>query len=284
MYADLGHISPVSVRTEPGTNRLLLTADPSRDYCGRAHCRAQQSCHRYALIAGNSSGFHQISDPLSGWTVGVAVAVVPATFVSGLIQCSTAAVPVAPGRARPKARRLIARARHDSLGCSQAPRPASRRRSSTRTAVDPLPSATSRSNSDRRPFFRHPMQVRSGRFPVESIATVIFLTFISAGPGNALRCLSGRGILKAHVCRPLGAAFSILAPPGRSARNRNAVPARPPGARLPNFRGEPLRRTRYRCASPSAWPPGGRSGPPCQWPGKAGSREPPPGRSGWLHR
>ena len=30
MYADLGHISPVSVRTEPGTNRLLLTADPSR--------------------------------------------------------------------------------------------------------------------------------------------------------------------------------------------------------------------------------------------------------------
>ncbi len=26
MYADLGHISPVSVRTETGTNRLILTA------------------------------------------------------------------------------------------------------------------------------------------------------------------------------------------------------------------------------------------------------------------
>ena len=31
MYADLGHISPVSVRTEPGTNRLLLTADLRRE-------------------------------------------------------------------------------------------------------------------------------------------------------------------------------------------------------------------------------------------------------------
>jgi hypothetical protein len=162
VYADLGHISPVSVRTEPGTNRLLLTAGPSRECCRRAHCRAQQSCHRYALIAGNSSGFHQISDPLSGWTVGVAATGAPATLGPDLIRCSTAAVPVAPRRARPNARRFIARARHDSLGCSHAPRPAIRRRSSTRTADDPLPSATSRSNSDRGPFFRHPMQVRSG--------------------------------------------------------------------------------------------------------------------------
>ena len=67
-----------------------------------------------------------------------------------------------PLRARPNARRLTARARHVSLGCSHAPRPAIRRRSSTMTAEEPLPSATSRSNSDRGPFFRHPMQVRCG--------------------------------------------------------------------------------------------------------------------------
>lgn len=166
MYADLGHISPVSVRTEPGTNRLLLTADPSRGCSCRAHCRAQQSCHRCALIAGNSSGFHQFSDPLSGWTVGAAsakgVSSGPGASAPCLIRRSTAAVPVGPLRARPNARRLTARARHDSLGCSHAPRPAIRRRSSTRTAVEPLPSATSRSNSDRGPFFRHPMQVRCG--------------------------------------------------------------------------------------------------------------------------
>lgn len=162
MYADLGHISPVSVRTEPGTNRLLLTAGLRRTYSWKAHCRAQQSCHRCALIAGNSSGFHQFSDPLSGWTVVAAATGVSTAFVPAVIRRSTSAVPVAPLRARPKARRLIARARHFSLGCSHAPRPAIRRRSSTMTAEDPLPSATSRSNSDRNPFFRHPIQVRWG--------------------------------------------------------------------------------------------------------------------------
>jgi hypothetical protein len=166
MYADLGHISPVSVRTEPGTNRLLLTAGPRRGCGCGAHCRAQQSCHRCALIAGNSSGFHQFSDPLSGWTV-VAAATGgtrngPSAPAPALIRRSTSAVPVAPLRARPNARRLTARARHDSLGCSHAPRPAIRRRSSTRTADEPLASATSRRSSDRGPFFRHPMQVRCG--------------------------------------------------------------------------------------------------------------------------
>jgi translation initiation factor IF-2 len=77
-------------------------------------------------------------------------------------QRSTAVAPVAPLRALPNARRLTARARHVSLGCSHAPLPAIRRRSSTSTAVEPLPSATSRSNCDRGAFFRHPMQVRSG--------------------------------------------------------------------------------------------------------------------------
>lgn len=166
MYADLGHISPVSVRTEPGTNRLLLTAGPSRGCNYRAHCRAQQSCHRCALIAGNSSGFHQFSDPLSGWTVFAAatrgICNGPASCLPAMIRRSTAVDPVAPLRALPNARRLTARARHASLGCSHAPLPAIRRRSSTSTAVEPLPSATSRSNSDREAFFRHPMQVRCG--------------------------------------------------------------------------------------------------------------------------
>lgn len=193
MYADLGHISPVSVRTEPGTNRLLLTADPGRGWCGRAHCRAQQSCHRYALIAGNSSGFHQTSDPLSGWTVGAAATGATAAVGPGLIRRSTSAVSVAPRRARPNARRLSARARHDSLGCSHAPRPAIRRRPSTRTADDPLPPATSRSNSVCGPFFRQPMQVRSGRFPLVGVAaTVIVLTFISAGPRNPCAAVAER--------------------------------------------------------------------------------------------
>jgi hypothetical protein len=65
-------------------------------------------------------------------------------------------------RARPNARRFTASARHFSLGCSHAPRPAIRRRSSTTTADEPLPPETSRSNSDREPFCRHPMQVRWG--------------------------------------------------------------------------------------------------------------------------
>ena len=71
-----------------------------------------------------------------------------------MIRRSTSAVPAAPLRARPNARRLTASARHFSLGCSHAPRPTIRRRSSTTTADEPLPSATSRSSSDRDPFFR----------------------------------------------------------------------------------------------------------------------------------
>lgn len=176
MYADLGHISPVSVRTEPGTNRLLLTAGLRRKHSWKAHCRAQQSCHRYALIAGNSSGFHQISDPLSGWTVGSAGTGVPAVAVSARIRCSTSAIRCAPLSALPNARRLTASARHGSLGCSQAPRPASRRRSSTTTVTGSLREATSRMSSVRLPCFRHPMQVRCGelsRFDCSLTAMVL---------------------------------------------------------------------------------------------------------------
>jgi hypothetical protein len=138
--------------------------------------------NKVVIVTHSSLGTHRVSirflTRFQVWTVGVAATGAASTFGPDMIQCSTAVVPAAPFRARPNARRLIARARHDWLGCSQAPRPAIRRRSSTRTAVDPLPSATSRSNCDRGPFFRQPMQVRSGRLPVEGTsATVIVLTF-----------------------------------------------------------------------------------------------------------
>ena len=168
MYADLGHISPVSVRTEPGTNRLLLTAGLRRTYSWKAHCRAQQSCHRCALIAGNSSGFHQFSDPLSGLDGFPVAAWASTSGVPDIRYLSTARVSEAPARALPKARRLIANAKHFSLGCSHAPLPAIRRRSSTRTADEPLPWATSRTSSDREPCFRHPMHVRTGPWPCSS--------------------------------------------------------------------------------------------------------------------
>lgn len=122
--------------------------------------------NKVVIVAHSSLGTHRVSISfLTRFQVGRFVAAatgVSTAFVPAVIRRSTAAVSVVPGRARPNARRLIASARHVSLKCSHAPRPAIRRRSSTTTAVEPLPSATSRSNSDRGPFFRHPMQVRCG--------------------------------------------------------------------------------------------------------------------------
>lgn len=143
------------------------------------------------------------------------------------IRRSTSWVPAAPLRARPNARRLTASARHFSLGCSHAPLPAIRRRSSTTTADDPPAPATSRSNWDRGPFFRHPMQVRSGWFPrcCTAATTSNFLPICTCrGSGGR----HGTGTAEANGHRPLGAVVSILAPSAPLPRN-DAGGRRPPG-------------------------------------------------------
>ena len=122
--------------------------------------------NKVVIVAHSSLGTHRVSISfLTRFQVGrllLRPPGCPRLRVPAVIRRSTSAVPAAPLRARPNARRLTASARHFSLGCSHAPRPAIRRRSSTTTADEPPASATSRSNSDRDPFCRHPMQVRCG--------------------------------------------------------------------------------------------------------------------------
>ncbi|MCH6470931.1 hypothetical protein [Sinomonas terrae] len=54
VYADLGHISPVSVRAEPGVDRLLLAAGL---VVLEAVGGAEQLVHRYALMGRGLIGF-----------------------------------------------------------------------------------------------------------------------------------------------------------------------------------------------------------------------------------
>lgn len=128
--------------------------------------------HNKALIAGYSSGFHQISDPLSGWTVSSPFPV--GTSSRALNQRSTSVIPTEPRKARAKAERFTANLRHAGSGCNQAPRPDIRRSSSTRTAVTPsMLTRTSRSRTAWSSFFLHPMHVRCGtcvRFTVPMAA------------------------------------------------------------------------------------------------------------------
>lgn len=91
--------------------------------------------HNKALIAGYSSGFHQISDPLSGWTVSSPLPV--GAFSRALNHASASAVSTGPRKARLNARRLSAAAKHAVPRCTQAPRPDMRRCSSTRTVITP---------------------------------------------------------------------------------------------------------------------------------------------------
>ena len=105
--------------------------------------------NKVVIVTHSSLGTHRVSISfLTRFQVGrllLRPPECPQAGVPAVIRRSTAAVPAVPARALPKARRLIANARHVSLGCSHAPRPAIRRRSSTMTADEPLPSATSRS-------------------------------------------------------------------------------------------------------------------------------------------
>lgn len=113
------------------------------------------------LIAGYSSGFHQIADPLPGWTVSSPLPV--GACSRALNQASASAVSIGPLKARLNARRRSAAAKHAVPRCTQAPRPDMRRFSSTRTAV--LPSvftATSRISTAWSSVFLHPMHVLCG--------------------------------------------------------------------------------------------------------------------------
>ncbi len=76
---------------------------------------------------------------------------------------STSLTLVTPGRALPTARRLIASFQHSILGCSQAPLPGIRRRTSTSASVSPelLMDLTSRTSCNRASVFLQPIQVRT---------------------------------------------------------------------------------------------------------------------------
>jgi hypothetical protein len=91
--------------------------------------------------------------------------------------------------ARPNARRRTARSRHETTGCSEAPRPGRRCSGSGRTTG--MPSApgprTTRRSADRLSDPRHPMQVRNGppgRSPVRSVPT----SLPPRGAGARHRC------------------------------------------------------------------------------------------------
>ena len=122
--------------------------------------------HNKVLIAGYSSGFHQISDPLSGWTVSRPFPV--GTSSRALNQRSTSVIPTEPLKARGNAERFTANRRHAGSGCIQAPRPDTRRSGSTWTALAPsMLTRASRSRTAWSSFFLHPMHVRWGTcFPV----------------------------------------------------------------------------------------------------------------------
>ena len=196
-------------------------------------------------------------------------------------------ISLAPGRARTKARRLLASARHVLLGCSQAPRPAIRRRTSTRTTGDPPPSATSRINSFRMPCFRHPMQVRTGWCLGRDSPVTGSINRLSVFPAFAFCTLCCE-----HV--------AVSTPKRTDTGHRpGSIHSKPQGARLPNpghawiGAGRPgnvfscpspeWRRKRYRCASRSAWRQGGHSGLPCRWRATVGSPGPQPAPNAWIH-
>jgi hypothetical protein len=117
--------------------------------------------HNKALIAGYSSGFHQISDPLSGWTVSSPLPV--GADSRALNQASASAVSTWPRKARLNARRRSAAAKHADPRCTQAPRPDMRRCSSTWTAILPsMSTPTSRIRTAWSSVFLHPMHVLCG--------------------------------------------------------------------------------------------------------------------------
>ncbi len=205
--------------------------------------------HNKALIAGYSSGFHQISDPLSGWTVSSPLPVGASS--RALNQASASAVSTGPLKARLNACRRSAAAKHAVPRCTQAPRPDIRRRSSTRTAILPsVPTAASRTRTAWSSVSLHPMHVLLGA--------------CAAAPEAA-------GDKKKADGDP---ALSILTRFSRSAAS----------TRKTLVLKRSWRRKRCQSASRSALPPAGRSALPCRSPARAGSREPQHGLNGCPHQ
>jgi hypothetical protein len=169
-------------------------------------------------------------------------------------------------RARPNALRRTASSKHSGVGCSHAPRPGIRCRGSGRSMTEDESSAslsvtaTTRSRADQLSDPRHPTQVRDGsaRSPVRSATDESTASATSAAPRGA------RTDLPTYAGRP---ATQARAQSSWALRGRRARPR-------PHHRGprRPRCRAGCRCASRSAWPRDGRSGPPCRWRGSAGSR------------
>ncbi len=185
--------------------------------------------------------------------------------VPGIRYLSTAPVSAAPARALPKARRLIANAKHFSLGCSHAPLPAIRRRSSTRTAEEPPPWATSRTSSDREPCFRHPMHVRTGPWPCSSSSATTCPTCLTLlAPDGPLSCNAAEARQSARI-PDVSPVPSSLAPRPRTPETRYAASAarnrrpEPPVGALVDFRrsgvGDDIDPpTRQLCCEPGVLP------------------------------
>ena len=151
----------------------------------------------------------------------------------------TAVVSSGPGTrsARGNAERRSARSRHSGAGCSQAPRPGSRRR---RSGVRTPSTTTTRIRPPTTALIRHPTQVRTGSAP-------------GRGPGApAVRTGAGPGRRAGDECSALRAASAGRASiPDLSRPTRFPVPA-PPAVRRPDLRPQyPRHPSRRRC-------PGGR--------------------------
>jgi hypothetical protein len=181
----------------------------------------------------------------------------------------TAAVSSGPWTrsARGNAERRSARSRHSGAGCSQAPRPESRRRGSgVRTPF----TATTLSRPSAADRTRHPMHVRTG--PATDRRS-------GAGVGRAgaePELWAGVECSAASVrASPALRAVSILTPPSVCVR----ALSRPTPTRRRRRPHGGRRRCGCRSASRSAGRRGGRSGPPCRWPATAGSPAPRRGRS-----
>ncbi len=176
------------------------------------------------------------------------------------LKCSTTAVvsgePVMRS-ARTNARRRIAASRHCGSGCNQAPRPGSFLAESTVTAHSPFPSstATTRSSSTASSRFRQPTHVRTGPFGAS----------IAVGPQQP------KSRAGSQLSLPSPHQRKETALPGTSAVTRRSAPAdrssrrfTGPKPRLGTPRGEARHHFGCRCASRSAGPRAGRSGPPCR--------------------
>src|SRR5690606_27676337 len=143
--ADLGHGSPVLVR-------VVASRGASVAPSGRVKRTVMTGgVHRWALIVWCSSGFHQISDPLSLSIFGAGA--------SGCAASSPAreVASTRPRKARLNAPRLRAACRQASSGWIQAPRPGMRRRQSGSTDSEPAtPSSASRTSLVWSSFPLHP--------------------------------------------------------------------------------------------------------------------------------